>query len=390
MGANQVLETVQSLYEKHKATTYPRTDCEYLPHSQKPDANNNLQQLSGIYPQLTQQANTKLISRAWNDTKVTAHHAIIPTTAKPNTTSMTANEKKVHDAICRHYLMQFYPAYEYDQTIILLDILKHHFKTTGKTDRNRGWKVALPKRKSSQPESQKNHQKNNQQAQTLPPLTQGQHLPVIDIKNEGKQTLPPKHYTEGTLIAAMKNAAKEITDIALKKILKETTGIGTEATRAGIIELLLKRNLLAKQKKYLKATEAGTSLIQALPEAVKSPGTTALWEQSLEGIAEGKVSADAFLKSQEDWLITLINHEKQQSSLSIKSMDTSSANTTTYTCPKCQSPLKRRKGKKGFFWGCSSYPDCTFTVNDQRGKPQTGESKPRKSYKRKKVTRKKP
>ena len=390
MGANQVLETVQSLYEKHKATTYPRTDCEYLPRSQKPDATGILKQLSGIYPEPTQQANTNLISRAWNDKKVTTHHAIIPTNIKPNVSAMTATEKKVHDAICRRYLMQFYPAYEYDQTIILLDILQHHFKTTGKIDRNEGWKQVLPKRSSvTTPTNTKTSSKTNQ-AQTLPPLRSGQQVPVIDIKNEEKQTQPPKHYTEGTLIAAMKNAAKEITDAALKKILKETTGIGTEATRAAIIELLLKRDLLNKQKKYLKATEAGISLIQALPEAVKSPGTTALWEQSLEGIAEGKVSSNAFLKSQEEWLIALINQEKQKNSLSIKSTDNTPTISTTYTCPKCQNLLTRRKGKKGYFWGCSSYPDCTFTINDYRGKPQAAKSKPRKSYRRKKVTRKKP
>ncbi len=195
--------------------------------------------------------------------------------------------------------------------------------------------------------------KQANQPQTLPPLKQGQQVPVIDIKNEEKQTQPPKHYTEGTLIAAMKNAAKEITDAALKKILKETTGIGTEATRAGIIELLLKRNLLTKQKKYLKATEAGTSLIQALPEAVKSPGTTALWEQSLEGIAESSVSSDAFLKSQEDWLRALINQERKQSNLSIKSTDTNSS-ASNHSCPQCKKSLIRRKGKKGYFWDAAA------------------------------------
>ena len=372
MGANQVLEIAQSLYEKHKVATYPRTDCEYLPTSQKSDADSILQHLSSEYGELVQQADTNITSRAWNDKKVTAHHGIIPTNVRPNFSALNANEKRVHHAICRRYLMQFFPHYEYDQTLILLDIETHQFKASGRIERIKGWKVVLAKTKNSSAQQKENDQ-------PLPSLNKDQQVPVVDAVCEDKQTTPPKHYTEGTLIGAMKNAAKEITDPALKKILKETTGIGTEATRAGIMELLIKRKLITKIKKNLMATEAGIQLIQALPEAVKSTGTTALWEQSLEGIAEGSVSPKGFLINQQEWLTELISQEMQSSSLNIKPVATKGK--PLHFCPQCNSALNRRKGKNGFFWGCSGYPKCTFTVNDKRGKPELGNSPSKRTTK---------
>lgn len=362
MGANQVLEIAQSLYEKHKVATYPRTDCEYLPTSQKSDANSILQHLSSEYGELVQQADTHITSRAWNDKKVTAHHAIIPTNVTPNFTTMTPDEKRVHQAICKRYLMQFFPHYEYDQTIILLDIETYQFKASGRIERIKGWKIVLEK--PTKPVKAKGKEADQQ----LPALKKDQKIPVVDARCEDKQTQPPQHYTEGTLIGAMKNAAKEITDPALKKILKETTGIGTEATRAGIMELLIKRKLITKNKKNLIATEAGKQLIQALPEAVKSTGTTALWEQSLEGIAEGTVSPKGFLISQQEWLTALISEEIQSTALNIKPTETKGK--PIHYCPQCNCALNRRKGKNGFFWGCSGYPKCRFTANDKRGKPE--------------------
>ncbi|MCK5902908.1 MAG: DNA topoisomerase III [Cocleimonas sp.] len=360
LGANQVLEIAQALYEKHKVTTYPRTDCEYLPRSQHKEAPRILQNLSDQYPELVQQADKKITSRAWNDKKITAHHGIIPTAVKPNLKAMTNNEKRVHNAICQRYLMQFFPYYEYDQTLILLDIKGYSFRASGRIERIKGWKIVL--------NTVVKKPVNKLLEQALPALKKDQQIPVIDVICHDKKTQPPPHYTEGSLIAAMKNAAKDIKEKALKKILKETAGIGTEATRAGIMELLLKRKLLTKEKKAIKATKAGTQLIQALPEAVKSTGTTALWEQSLDGIVEGKVSPKGFLIQQQEWLTELIAQELQSPPLTIN-VETSSDKPIHY-CPQCNKALHRRKGKNGFFWGCTGYPQCTLTRNDQRGKPK--------------------
>ena len=281
LGAKQVLDIAQSLYETHKVTTYPRSDCQYLPKSQIDDIDsifNHLGQQAGL-KQLVNGADTKRRSPVWNDKKITAHHAIIPTTVAANLSRMSEIERKVYDAICRYYIAQFYPTHEYDQTTILLDITGEVFKATGRVTVVNGFKTVLDRRvieKESGTES-------NEQA--LPQVAKGDVIPVIDAEIQEKKTKPPLRYTEGTLSKAMENVAREVTDPKLKKILKETTGIGTVATRPNIFEVLLKRALLVKQGKYLHSSDAGRSLINALPEAVKSPGTTALWEQSLESIA---------------------------------------------------------------------------------------------------------
>ena len=356
LGAKQVLDIAQSLYETHKVTSYPRSDCQYLPKSQISD-------VEPIFSHLSQQAELKKWvngadstrrSRVWNDKKITAHHAIIPTTVAANYAKMSAIECKVYDAICRYYLAQFYPIHEYDQTIILFDILGEEFKATGRVTVVEGFKPIL---------ASKNRKKiGNGNEQSLPQVAKGDVIPVIDADIQAKKTKPPARYTEGTLSKAMENVAREVTDPKLKKILKETTGIGTVATRPNIFEVLLKRTLLIKQGKFLHSSEAGRSLINALPEVVKSPGTTALWEQSLESISTGKISIDDFIASQKRFLQRLVEFEKgNTNSMNIKA-------TAKHPCPICNNALRRIKGKKGFFWICSNQ-ECKHTAPDSRGKP---------------------
>ena len=364
LGAKQVLDIAQSLYETHKVTSYPRSDCQYLPKSQIND-------IETIFKHLGQQeslkkwvdgADSKKRSRVWNDKKITAHHAIIPTTVAANLSRLSEIERKVYDAICRYYLAQFYPIHEYDQTIILLDITGEIFKATGRVTIVDGFKSILARKtsKKSVDSNSPTYTANNEQS--LPQVANGDAIPVIDAEMQEKKTKPPARYTEGTLSKAMENVAREVTDPKLKKILKETTGIGTVATRPNIFEVLLKRALLIKKGKFLHSSEAGRSLIAALPEAVKSPGTTAMWEQSLESIATGKVSMDDFIASQKRFLQRLVTFEiDNSSSMNIKA-------NAKHLCPTCNNGLRRIKGKKGFFWVCSDR-ECKYTAPDSRGKP---------------------
>jgi len=358
LGAKQVLDIAQSLYETHKVTSYPRSDCQYLPKSQ-------IEDIESIFNHLGQQQELKQWvdgadparrSRVWNDKKITAHHAIIPTTVAANLSKMSELERKVYDAICRYYLAQFYPIHEYDQTTILFDITGEFFKATGRVTVVDGFKSILARKNARAATPDKNNE------QSLPQVAKGDVIPVVDSEIQEKKTKPPAHYTEGTLSKAMENVAREVTDPKLKKILKETTGIGTVATRPNIFEVLLKRALLLKKGKYLHSSDAGRSLINALPEAVKSPGTTALWEQSLESIATGKVSMDDFIAAQKRFLQRLISFELENNSrMNIKA-------TAKHLCPNCNHALRRIKGKKGFFWVCSDR-ECKYTAPDNRGKP---------------------
>ena len=358
LGAKQVLDVAQSLYETHKVTTYPRSDSDYLPKSQLADVDSILDHLgkSSELKGFVDACDPSIQSRVWNDKKITAHHAIIPTTVGANFSAFSDIEAKVYDAICRRYIVQFYPPFEYDQTTIHLDASGAAFKASGRVSRVNGWKAVI------QTKGNDEKGKNNSDEQSLPELAKGDQLPIVSTEIQEKKTKPPARFTEGTLSAAMKNVAKEITDPALKKILKETTGIGTVATRPAIFDVLLKRALLTKKGKFLISSDAGRSLINALPEAVKSPGTTAMWEQSLDLIAEGEVSMDQFIDSQRDWIKTIVQYEVANTgTMAIKA-------TAKHQCPECNDVLRRIKGKYGFFWGCGSR-ECKFTAPDSRGKP---------------------
>ncbi len=352
LGAQQVLDIAQRLYETHKATTYPRTDCPYLPESMLGEAGQVLEALAASDPDIATpvaRADLSLRSRAWNDRKITAHHAIIPTTTPCDVSRMSADERRVYDLIRRRYLAQFYPRHEYDKTEAAFDIGGETFQASGRRVRVAGWKTLFGRDEADED-------------RLLPPLSEGDRCKVVDAKIEHKETTPPKHHTEGTLIAAMKNAARLVEDPELKKRLRQSTGIGTEATRAGIIQTLLDRGFLRKEKKHLVSTETGRALIDALPDPVKDPGTTALWEQALEDIAEGRGDMAAFLERQGQWVRALVAQVRQGAA-------TIEASGTQHACPACGKPMRRRKGKKGWFWGCTGFPECRRTLPDSKGKP---------------------
>lgn len=370
MGAKEVLDTAQALYETHKALTYPRTDCRYLPQSQRTEVEQVLAALkkSNVdYGDLVDQADIRLRSRAWNDKKITAHHAIIPTSTPTDISRMSDKERRLYDLACRHYIAQFYPPFEYDKTIVEISVCDELFRATDKVPRINGWRSVLSKSKPD---------KQDDASQTLPPVIVGEIANVLKATLESKQTQPPVHFTEGTLIAAMKSVGKTITDAKLKKILRETSGIGTEATRANIIETLLQRDFILKQKKQIVSTQTGRALIAILPDEIKAPATTALWEQDLDDIAQGRGDLSTFINGQTQWITEILRQAKQQAGASNPSSQPFSASDakTQHVCPDCGKSLQRRKGKNGFFWGCSGYPECKTTRPDNRGKP--GQAKP--------------
>jgi DNA topoisomerase-3 len=173
----------------------------------------------------------------------------------------------------------------------------------------------------------------------------------------------------------MKNIGKWVENPVLKKRLKETAGIGTEATRASIIEVLFKRQFVSKQsKKYLVSTAQARALIDALPEPVKDPATTAVWEQALDDIAQGKGNAEQFVEDQAKMITLLTEQVKQSSPQAFKALE---SNSKQFDCPEpeCGHTLARRKGKTGFFWGCRNYPECIVTLSDNKGKPGKSRNK---------------
>lgn len=299
MSAQQVLDTCQSLYEKYQLITYPRSDCRYLPDEHFFEAKgifnaigtNESSLINGV-----NSANSDLKSSAFSSKKVDAHHAIIPT-QKVHSGALSNYEKKVYSLIARQYLMQFYPLHKYAETQVDVEISGGLFRAKERELLSLGWKSLLPAQKDTK-------------TTLLPPLTQGQTLWSGEPSIDAKQTEPPAHYTDATLLAAMTGIARHVQNVALKSVLKETDGLGTEATRAGIIELLFKRQFLQRQGKTIRSTAVGQSLIGILPQACSLPDMTAEWEHSLSEISERGLSYEAFMVSLTGKLSTIINNAK--------------------------------------------------------------------------------
>ncbi|MGJ8517647.1 DNA topoisomerase III [Carnimonas bestiolae] len=381
-GAKQVLDIAQSLYETHKATTYPRTDCRYLPLSQLSDVPaviSALERSDRSMAPLIRQLDTSLKTRVWNDSKITAHHGIIPTTSPCDMGRMSEPERNVYDLIRRHYLAQFLPAHEYDQTDVTLDIAGERFTASGRRIRSPGWKVLFTRQGAGRGKGEKGaaDEDSADTAQELPTLSSREVCRVTGVDTRTKQTTPPAAFTEGTLISAMKNAARFVTDERLKARLRETSGIGTEATRASIIETLLSRNFIKKAGKHVVSTATGQGLIQALPSQVSNPGMTALWEQALDLVAEGKMTLDDFMSRQVAMLNKLLEAARQRPQLNLPEQPTE-------TCPKCQGPMVLRNGTNGSFWSCKKYPECNGT-KPAGSKRQT--SRKRKTSSRQKASK---
>lgn len=278
MSAQQVLDTCQSLYEKHKLITYPRSDCRYLPLEHYGQASSVCDAVANNAKELGEAvngANLSLKSKAWNDKKVDAHHAIIPTPKKASHNALSANEMKIYQQIARQYLMQFYPAAVYAEAKLVFDIVGGTFIAKGRQLVSAGWKELLGKVDDE-----------DSGVDTVPPLPEGSVLTCREGEIKDRQTEPPKHFTEATLLQAMTGIARFVADKELKKILKETDGLGTEATRAGILDTLFKRQLLQRQGKSILSTPAGRGLIHALPSDSTFPDMTANWEHQLQGMAD--------------------------------------------------------------------------------------------------------
>ena len=288
-------------------------------------------------------------SRAWNDGKVSAHHGIIPTLEPANLSAMNAKELAVYRLIRAHYLAQFLPHHEFDRTVAQFSCGSQSLAAVGKQIAVTGWREVL-----ATPGPDDADGEDAQRSQVLPALHAGLSCPVGKVDLKALKTLPPKPYTQGELIKAMKTVAKFVTDPRLKQKLRDTTGIGTEATRANIINGLIGRGYLVKKGRAVRASDAAFTLIDAVPSAIADPGTTAVWEQALDMIEAGQMALDTFIEKQSVWVGQLVQ-QYRGATLSLKLPPAPA-------CPQCGTPMQQRTGKSGAFWSCSRYPDCKGTL----------------------------
>lgn len=360
-----VLDTAQKLYEK-KLTTYPRSDCEYLPQSQFNDAkvivHNLLNYQDKQLSTWAKKADISIKSRAWNDKKITAHHAIIPTKIKANLNALSEVERNVYFLIAQAYIAQFYPVHIYDQTKITVMYMNENFTASGRTVKQLGWKELYLQNANKNKLNYEEINEKEEENSSLPLMKKNDVVDYIDGKYEKKSTKPPTRFTSATLLAGMKEIHKYVKDVEVKKKLKDIYGIGTEATRASIIEDLIKRGFLQTEgkKKYLIPTQTAYMLIDVLPDEMTYPDSTAIWEDYLHSLSEGEGTVEEFLQMQ-------ANFTKD---LCLKANATVLVGQNEYKCPRCKrGVLVKRNGKNGTFWGCSNFPTCRMTCNDVDGKP---------------------
>lgn len=356
----QVLDSMQSLYEK-KLSTYPRSDCEYLPESQLEDVSvifNNLKSHSDELADIVKGADMSLESRAWNDKKITAHHAIIPTRERADLSGLSDVERELYIMIAKAYVAQFYPTHVYLATKILVAFDGESFSATGKIVKEIGW------RKLYVNESDANSDDETQKS--LPIMREGDRVAFMDGKVIERDTKPPQRFSPASLLEAMKKIHKYVKDKNLQAILQECHGIGTEATRAGIIENLQKRGFLSLEKKYLVPSEKAYQMCKVLADDIIYPDSTAIWEIGLDDIREKRITLEEFHEKQIGFMETLLNQAKRIRVPEAKGL---------VKCPKCGKPMIRRKGNNGFFWGCTGYPVCRNSFPDKKGKPDFAAAK---------------
>ena len=356
--AQQTLDYVQSLYEK-KLATYPRTDSQYLTKDMQATAASLILWLRDNMPFGKGCAGEPDIDRVTDDSKVTDHHAIIPTVeiARTDLSELPSGERDVLTLLAVRLLCATTQANRFEAVTAMLDCQGYTFTAKGKTILQSGWKEVERIHRMSIRQSETEHRENEDAA--LPVLKEGQTFETVSASLREGKTSPPKHYTEDTLLSAMETAgAEDMPDDAKRK------GLGTPATRAATLEKLVSAGFVQRKKKQLISTEKGRNLIAVLPDNIKSPILTAEWESMLKQVEHGELSATSFMDQIADMSRTLVKEhtapEKRFADLFPSSRET--AHEAVGVCPRCGAPVY--EGKKGFF--CNNRECCFALWKDNR------------------------
>jgi DNA topoisomerase III len=346
-SAKETLNLMQKLYEQHKVLTYPRTDSRYLTSDIVATLPERLKACGIVeYRSLANKVLTKPIkaTKAFvDDSKVSDHHAIIPTEGYVNISSFSDKERKIYDLVVKRFLAVLFPAYEYEQLTVQAKIGNEKFIARGKSVVNSGWKEVYGNRFEDEETD------DDVKEQLLPRLNQGDVFKTKLIVQTSGQTKAPGRFTEATLLSAMENPGKYMntTNKELANTLKSTGGLGTVATRADIIDKLFNSFLIEKRGgKEIFITSKGRQLLDLVPGELKSPATTAEWEQKLEQIAKGKMKKDVFINEMK-------KHTKEiVAEIKASGKKFKHDNISTKSCPECGKPMLEVNGKKGKMLVC--------------------------------------
>lgn len=343
-SAKQTLGIMQRLYETHKVVTYPRTDSRHITDDIVPTLQERLRSIAvGPYAEAARtllRSGIKATKRFVDNSKVTDHHAIIPTEQYVNLGELNAEERNIFDLIAKRFIAVLSPASEYEQTTVNMLISGELFTAGGRIIRSKGWKAVY--------EGQRNEagEPGDDQEQSLPDLKKGDRLKPVSVQLVNGKTKPPARYTEATLLTAMEHPGKFIEDEALREAMDKTSGLGTPATRADIIEKLFNSFYMERRGKEIHPTSKGAQLVELVPEDLKSPELTAVWEKKLTQISRGQTGAAGFIDEMKGYASKLV-------ATVIASSDTyRHDNMTREKCPECGKYLLEVNGKKGRMLVC--------------------------------------
>lgn len=363
-------EITQTLRDKHKLITYNRSDCEYLSEEQHADAPCVLEAVSRtatLLGAVAKRADPSIKSRAFNSSKVSAHHAIIPTEATADFSNLTDGEQKIYLLIARAYIAQFWPKHLYDQTDVLIEVSGYRFSVRSNITTQPGWKTLY--KNDAGNEDLENDE--NDLSVDLRNLKAGQGGLCIDARFEKMETKPRPLYTMATLLSDLTRVAQYVRDDRLRKLLIEKDkgkegehgGIGTPATRDTIIATLFERGYLVEKGKSIVSTPTARSFYDTLPDQAKFPDMTALWHEQQRTIQTGEMDANSFVHELMAYISQEVDSVKQNG-IGIK--------IDAPLCPQCKKPLRRIKKKETdeYFWGCTGFSDgCKYACEDKAGKP---------------------
>lgn len=351
-SAKQTLNLMQSLYERHKLLTYPRTDSRYISDDVVATLPERLKSIA-VGPYL--EAATGLLRQRplsskylVNNAKVSDHHAIIPTEQFLDLNRLTPEERNIYDLIVRRFLAVLSPAFEYQEVKVKATVEKHSFYAKGRIVKSAGWKALYGTVASDDEEGD-----SDTRAQQLPPLSQGTALQVLSCRVAAGKTKPPARYTEATLLTAMENPAQQIEDASLKGVIETTSGLGTSATRADIIEKLFNSFSLERHGKEIHPTSKAKQLVSIVPPDLKSAELTAKWEQELQLIATGKARDDLFVAGMRDYAARLVKM------VIANTQAYNHDNITRDKCPECGKFMLDVTGKRGRMLVCQDR-DCGY------------------------------
>lgn len=344
-SAKETLNIMQSLYETHKILTYPRTDSRYLSDDIVPTLKERLQAIAienyEPFAQAIIRKGIKASKRFVDNGKVSDHHAIIPTEEYVELHRLSYDEKRIYDLVVKRFLAVLSEQAVYESTKITASYETYKFYASGKIMKELGWRALYSNAENLDEDSE-------EEEQSLPNITQGQHIAIREVLLQAHLTTPPARYSEATLLSAMEHPSKFIQNAKMKTVLEDANGIGTVATRADIIEKLFKSNYVEKRGNAIYPLSKGIQLVSLVPEDLRSPLLTAKWEDKLSAIANRQLTEQNFMSEMKQYASNLVS-AVQESDASYRH-----DNMTQKKCPECGSFMLEVNGKRGKMLVCSN------------------------------------